>query len=157
MNLPKNFRIYLQIQGASLATIKNYLSDFNQFLNWLYQTTGISHRIAGKSIFGLFTQETLEEYQSYLVQKNIPASSVNRRFSTLRKLGRFAQEQGWIEENAAEKIRNVQKKDSQKQATGEQILGEFKKHLEEEKVSQLTIKNYLSDLRHFLTWLEVAT
>jgi len=38
-----------------------------------------------------------------------------------------------------------------------EILDEFKNYLKQEKASQITIKNYLSDLRHFLNWLELAT
>jgi site-specific recombinase XerD len=41
----------------------------------------------------------------------------------------------------------------QKQISYE-IIKDFKRHLEEKRVSQNTIKNYLSDIRQFLTWLE---
>lgn len=151
MNLPNYFQVYLQNQDISSVTVKNYLSDLNHFLNWLHQVTGINHNIAGKSIFGLFTQETLKEYQAYLTQQNIPITTINRRFSTLRKVGRFAQFEGWVKDNPAEKIRNLTEVANNK---SEQILNEFRHHLEKEKISSVTIKNYLSDLRHFLNWLE---
>lgn len=155
MNLPNQFKIYLKTQGNSPITIKNYLSDLGNFLNWLHQSTGINHQIAGKSIFGLFTQETLEEYRQSLIRENIPSKTINRRFSTLRKFGQFGQSQQWLKKNPAKKIKNIP--ETEKISTSEQILEEFKNHLEKEKISRITIKNYLSDLRHFLTWLEVAT
>lgn len=160
MNLPRVFKLYLLSQKTSPVTIRNYLSDLNNFFDWFHQETGINHFVAGKSIFGLFTQETLEEYQKFLVQKNIPTTTINRRFSTLRKLGRFAQAQGWLKDNPAEKIKNVSTSlpaDAMHQAlqAGE-VLMKFQKHLEKEKISPMTIKNYLSDIKHFLNWLEVV-
>ncbi len=35
----------------------------------------------------------------------------------------------------------------------QELLDLFRRHLEAEKTSPLTVKNYLSDLRHFLGWL----
>ena len=37
---------------------------------------------------------------------------------------------------------------------GHPTLAHFQKHLESEEVSKNTIKNYISDVRHFLNWLE---
>jgi len=34
------------------------------------------------------------------------------------------------------------------------LISEFEKHLTSEKVSQNTIKNYLSDIRQFFQWVE---
>jgi site-specific recombinase XerD len=34
------------------------------------------------------------------------------------------------------------------------IVNDFRAHLEAEKISANTIKNYVSDVRQFLTWLE---
>lgn len=157
MNLPNSFKIYLKTQSASPITIRNYLSDLNNFFSWLHQITGIDQRIAGKSVFGLFTKETLKEYQTHLIQKNIPIRTINRRFSTLRKFGQFAQVQGWLKDNAAEKIKNLPDIEEKQKSDSKQILGEFRSYLKQEKTSPMTIKNYLSDLRHFLSWLEIAT
>lgn len=156
MNLPRVFKLYLLSQKNSPVTIRNYLSDLNNFFDWFHQETGINHFVAGKSIFGLFTQETLEEYQKFLVQKNIPTTTINRRFSTLRKLGRFAQAQGWLKDNPAEKIKNVSTSKVSLGSNTSEVLMKFQKHLEKEKISPMTIKNYLSDIKHFLNWLEVV-
>ena len=87
MFLPEFFKNYLQIQKASPVTIKNYLVDINHFLNWLNKKTGIKYQVVGKSIFGLFTQETLNEYKNDLLSEKTPLSTLNRRLSALRKFG----------------------------------------------------------------------
>lgn len=154
MNLPENFRTYLKTQGLSSATIKNYVADINYFLDWLYQKTHVHHRIAGKNIFGLFTIETLKKYKTDLTDKNAPPSTINRRLSALRKFGQFGLQIEGLNQNPALKIKNVVSESNQ--SPKQNLLARFQKSLEEEKVSPLTIKNYLSDLRHFLTWLEAT-
>jgi site-specific recombinase XerD len=195
MDLPKFFRIYLISQGCSPLTVKNYLSDVKNFFDWLAQKTGIHYQVAGKAIFGIFTKETILEYQQDLLSAKTPPSTINRHLSALRKLGEFARNQGWLSENPAVKISNVTAgqyyferkhhlerggfwaftsgvdKRSEGSETGRlstessakarrtlpeltDLLGDFRKYLEKEKTSPLTIKNYLSDVRHFLGWLE---
>lgn len=147
MLLPEIFKNYLIIRKTSPVTAKNYLGDVNHFLNWLAKETGVKYQIVGKAIFGLFTEETLNQYKNNLLICKTPLSTLNRRLSALRKFGDFGKEQEWLKENPAEKIANATKSD-------ETILEKFSLHLEKEKVSPITLKNYLSDLKHFLGWLE---
>jgi len=156
MFLPEFFKNYLQIQKASPVTIKNYLVDINHFLEWLAQKTGVKHQIVGKAIFGLFTEETLNEYKADQLKQKIPLVTLNRRLSSLRKFGQFGKSQGWLQKNPAEKVTNIQSTSKESKPTFE-VLANFQKQLQKEKVSPLTIKNYLSDLRHFLSWLEGVT
>jgi len=158
MLLPELFKLYLQIQKVSPITVKNYVVDVNHFLEWLAQKTGIKHQIVGKAIFGLFTIETIEEYKQDLLLLRTPLSTINRRLSTLRKFGQFGLKQGWLTENPANKIANADSDSlSKNKDQNVKVLLEFQKQLEKEKVSPLTIKNYLSDLRHFLSWLAEAS
>jgi len=171
MDLPKFFRTYLISQGCSPLTVKNYLSDVKNFFDWLATKTGIHYQVAGKAIFGIFTKETILEYQQDLLSAKTPPSTINRHLSALRKLGEFARNQGWLSENPAVKIGNVTAKQYRFSGGGRlsaevsaqtkgtlpewtNLLGDFREYLEKEKTSSLTIKNYLSDLRHFLAWLE---
>jgi site-specific recombinase XerD len=158
MLLPEIFKNYLIIKKISPVTAKNYLVDVNHFLNWLAKKTGVKHQIVGKAIFGLFTEETLKEYKNDLLISKTPLSTLNRRLSALRKFGEFGKKQEWLKENEAEKVANAIKSDfiisSVSKQPNEEILGKFTQHLETEKVSSITIKNYLSDLKHFLGWLE---
>lgn len=156
MNLPELFRHYLKSQKVSPITIKNYVADIRNFLNWLAAKTGVKYQVAGKSIFNLLTQETVEEYKADLTNKHTPLSSINRRLSALRKFGQFGINQGWLVKNEVSQVKNLQVPVDY-QLPNEKILIEFKKHLKAEKISQITIKNYLSDLRHFLSWFELTT
>lgn len=151
MNLPETFKTYLKTQTVSKATIKNYVMDVNHFLDWLYQKTGIQPQVADQSIFNLFTPEILKEYQADLLTSKTPPSTINRRFSALRKFGQFGLYLGGLTQNPALKVKNI----TPSTHLGG-ILGGFQKSLETEKISPLTIKNYLSDLRHFLAWLEAV-
>ena len=158
MLLPEIFKNYLIIRKTSPVTAKNYLGDVNHFLNWLAKETGVKYQIVGKAIFGLFTEETLNQYKNNLLICKTPLSTLNRRLSALRKFGDFGKEQEWLKENPAEKIANAIKSDfvftSVNKQPNEAILEKFSLHLEKEKVSPITLKNYLSDLKHFLGWLE---
>lgn len=156
MLLPEIFKNYLIIKKTSLVTAKNYLGDVNHFLNWLAKETGVKYQIVGKAIFGLFTEETLNQYKNYLLICKTPLSTLNRRLSALRKFGHFGKEQGWLTElpkveNASKERSRIEKIDD---PGSKLVLENFQQHLEKEKISPLTIKNYLSDLRHFLGWLE---
>jgi site-specific recombinase XerD len=155
MTLPEIFKNYLIIKKTSPVTAKNYLVDVKHFLNWLSQKTGVKYQVVGKSIFSLFTEETINEYKNDLLSEKTPFSTLNRRLSALRKFGQFGKEQGWLKENPAAKISNVnQETANQKENLTEQILQNFQHQLTKEKASGLTIKNYLSDLKHFLNWVE---
>jgi len=155
MTLPELFKNYLKTQKISSVTIKNYVADINNFFNWLESKTQIKHQVAGISILCLFTKETIEEYKKEQTFKNIPLSTINRHLSALRRFGSFVQSQGWINKNPALQISNPEspaiKEDNQ-----EEILKRFKEDLREEQITAVTIKNYLSDLKHFLGWLKEA-
>ncbi len=152
MNLPELFKNYLKTQKVSSVTIKNYVADINNFFNWLEKKTQIKYQVAGTAVLGLFTKETIEEYKN---DQDAPLSTINRRLSALRKFGSFIQAQGWINNNPALEITNSENQKIRKEIPKD-ILIDFKQDLEKENISAVTIKNYLSDLRHFLSWLKEA-
>lgn len=161
-DLPNSFKAYLKVKGASQNTIKNYLADLNHFLAWLELTLRGQNIALDRSLPELFSRyfepNYLAKYKNYLVQNQLPVATVNRRLSTLRTFGGFCLSQAWITENPAKKLTNVSlglKTEDGRQKT--KMLEEFRKSLEEEKASPMTIKNYLSDIRNFLTWVEIAT
>lgn len=156
MNLPELFRHYLKSQKISSVTVKNYVADINNFFNWLATKTGIRHQVAGKTILKLLTKETVEEYKTSLVTEEAPFSTINRRLSALRKFGQFSLDQGWLTKNEIFQVANLRSPAVDLQSPNEKVIVKFKKHLEKEEASPVTIKNYLSDLRHFLAWLELT-
>ncbi|MFZ5366525.1 MAG: site-specific integrase [Patescibacteria group bacterium] len=161
-SLPNSFKTYLKLQGFSSITVRNYLSDLNHFLGWLELTLRSRNLPVNDDEPQLMRLYLKEEfilgYKSFLLANSLPLSTVNRRLSTLRTFGKFCLSQAWISENPTKQLSNVAIKQSSNKITGEEkILEEFRKHLEAEKTSSNTIKNYLSDIRAFLTWAEIAT
>ncbi len=160
MNLPKTFSTYLKLQGTSAVTCRNYLVDINHFLGWLeFKIRSLNLPLfedETKLISLYFTEEFISEYKRFLLSNSLPFSTINRRLSTLRTFGRFCLSQAWIKENPAKKVANATLGQSAKRKVqSEEILEEFRKSLEAEKTSSNTIKNYLSDIREFFTWVEV--
>jgi hypothetical protein len=134
-NLKANFNFYLKKQKIAEISRKNYLSDFNHFLKWL----------GGRS----FNRKTVRDYQNFLLSQKTSFKTAQRRFSTLRKFGEFLVFQKFLPENP---VRNF----SYQPPKSKGILGQFENFLKREKRSPLTIKNYLSDIRQFLTNQEKA-
>lgn len=155
-NLPEAFRIFLISQKFSHSTVKNYLADLNHFLAWLANKTAVRYQSVGSAILQLVSRQTIEDYKNFLVAGDVPSTTINRRLSALRKLCQLAKTQNWLKANPMDDIANIGIIDANA-SPAEQILEEFKKHLEKGQASDLTIKNYLSDLRHFLGWIEAAS
>ena len=143
--ITRPFALYLRSQKVSNVTLRNYLSDINHFLSWLNNPLNDPYKIA-QSITG----ETLKKYQRFLQENNIATSTINRRFSALRQLGRFFISQGWSKKNPIKKVRNitVEKRNNFPQ----QLMEKFAKSLKSEGKSRATIRNYLSDVRGYLEW-----
>ncbi|MEK7470837.1 MAG: site-specific integrase, partial [Patescibacteria group bacterium] len=87
------------------------------------------------------------------VENRVPVATINRRLSTLRHFGRFLTSYQTLDFNFMEGIENATSV-KKPQANAISIINEFRAHLEAEKSSPNTIKNYLSDVRQFLSWLE---
>ena len=144
MSLPDQFKEYLRKQKAQPATIKNYVADVKHFFTWV-----------GSDLLTFFTKHNLTLYRSFLLSQKTPLSTLNRRLSSLRKFGTFALSLGLINENPASLIDNVTVvSDHEAISSTDKLLFRFAISLKKNGVSQITIKNYLSDLRHFFGWLE---
>lgn len=170
-DLPNQFRTYLRLNGASRSTIKNYLTDFNHFLAWLELTLRGQNIALNRSVPELivhyFDPNYLTRYKNYLLQNQLPISTINRRLSTLRNFGGFCVSQAWLTENPAKQIKNItleeaegfypELKKKRVKKENERFLIEFRKDLEKEKFKPNTIKNYLADIKNFLAWAEFAT
>ena len=143
--ITKSFALYLKSRRVSNTTLRNYLSDINHFLNWLDNPLNDPYKIA-QSI----TEETLKKYQQFLQENNIATSTINRRFSALRQLGRFFISQGWSKKNPVKKVSNITAE--KRNNFPQQLMEKFAKSLKNEGKSQSTIRNYLSDVRGYLEW-----
>lgn len=153
--LPKQFEIYLRQElTVSGKTLRNYRADLGHFLRWSKEHLA-SQGIAIEDLESLlphFSGFLVASYRTHQVKNNIPQGTTNRRLSTLRNFGKFLKHTGIADYNPAQLITNLKEEPTLEQQL-EETVSEYTKHLEKEKISKVTIKNYLSDVRHFVAWL----
>ncbi len=152
------FENYLQSTGISSKSIKNYKSDIAQFFSWaktkLESFGTYVENLLDVSPF--LSQEFVSQYLEHMSTSDLPRKTVNRRLSTLRHLSKFLLEQSLVDSDFMSGVQNIA--EVQKAASlnlgSHPSVSEFEAFLEAEKISKNTIKNYLSDIRQFLNWLE---
>jgi site-specific recombinase XerD len=83
----------------------------------------------------------------------VPAKTINRRLSTLRHLSKCLVESQILDSDFMKDIENISLGRKQKVGVGP-IVEDFRSYLEDQKVSKSTVKNYVSDINQFLTWIE---
>lgn len=151
IDLPKSFVNYLTASlTVSEKTLKNYISDFSHFTGWAIlrlRTDGFE--VSEESdILPHLSPEFLTRYRDFLTSNKVPPSTINRRLSTLRHLGRFLATRELTDANIAKDISNMSSLNLE-----EKMLEGFKKHLEKEGTKEKTVKNYISDVRGFLAFI----
>lgn len=154
----KEFIEYLNSLGVSKNSIKFYRSDLNHFTGWLLlriRALGILAEDFTQAIPFLKPSFT-QEYKKYLVKNTNATKTINRRLSTLRNLSRFLLESQILNFNFAEGLTNISTSPngSVEKLQIHPLVNGFQKHLEAEKVSQNTIKNYIADIRQFINWID---
>ena len=148
-NFEASFKKFLLAENVSPITLKNYLSDLRHFLGWTILKLKVQNKknfenLSPLEFLNQIDESLVEEYKNYLVVNSIPAKTINRRLSTLRKFFSFCISQGWLKENPAKKIQNLKLKiDS--------IISSFALSLEKENLDQKTIKSYLEVVQDFLS------
>lgn len=151
----KSFIEYLDNLGVSPKTHKNYRSDLSHFTAWLI----LKVRSFGSYIETLteaipFLDKSIgAEYKFFLVENKIPVKTINRRLSTLRHLAKHLTQSQVLDLDFMDGIENLSEGKNYK-FISPKIIEDFRAQLESEKVSKNTVKNYLSDVRQFLDWLE---
>jgi len=142
MNLSQQFVEFLlnQKPKRSLLTVKNYKADIGQFISWFEKEC--------KFPFDP-TKVTLQIFQKYKQERGLSESSMERHTSSLRKFFNFLKAQGIIifdlfpVPDYKEKIE-----------ADPWMIRSFKNFLKESKKTNLTIKNYINDVKSFFAWLE---
>lgn len=159
-----NFLTYLENLGVSKKTLKNYKSDLKHFTGWLLvkiRSWGATADNLSEAVPYLSSQ-IAKEYRAFLAQAQTPFKTINRRLSTLRHLSKFLRSQNLISQGFAAELTNVLPTSNIKNIHPKYIerhqidhmMESFASHLEKQKLSQNTIKNYLSDIRHFANYLK---
>jgi site-specific recombinase XerD len=152
----EEFIKYLSSLGISPKTHKNYRSDLAHFLSWaILKVRSFGSYVESLSeVIPFLNSDLSREYKNYMIENRMPVKTVNRRLSTLRHLSRFLVNSHTIDTDFTDGLENAGI-NLKKRSEMDPVINNFKSYLEAEKVSPNTIKNYLSDIKHFMTWLEV--
>lgn len=121
----KNFVNFLKSQSLSHKTIRNYSSDVNQFLAW------VGNKTLDVGIFAAYKTH-LESHRS--------EATLTRHLSALRQFARFLSLDINLDNPPLPLIPN--------------LLKNFRAHLTKSRYKHKTVANYLSDIRHYLNWVE---
>jgi site-specific recombinase XerD len=148
-----NFKNYLFSQNPppSLLTVKNYLADVQKFLTW-YENY-FSHTFLAEK----FTTQTLTLYRKSFLdpvtnKETVSLRSIERYFSSLRKFATGLASDNFITENPFDELATASRTPNDPWN-----IKQFKNYLYEAKASDLTIKNYIIDIQHFLSWVTKMT
>ena len=154
--ITKKFTQYLSDLDLSRKSLKNYKSDVSHFAAWLIFKTRSWGVYAEEFTEALpfINKNTSNEYLNYLIQNDIPESTINRRLSTLRHLGNFLLISQILDFDFMDGISNVSLNEAEDKSEDHPLVIEFEKHLESDDISKNTVKNYKSDVRQFIEWLE---
>ncbi len=152
-NILQKFFKYLSRLGISPKSHKNYRSDISHFSKWFLiqvRQWGVATS-AFSDTLPFLNQESGKNYIKYLVTSKVANKTINRRLSTLRHLSRFLTSSQILDFNFMEGITNISET-SHKQ--NYPLLPLFEKHLNTAKASRNTVRNYVNDVRQFLSWAE---
>ncbi len=154
-SIKNDFVYYLKNLGISPKSHKNYRSDLSHFIGWLIlkvRSFG-SYVISLSEALPFLNRDCAREYKAYMAENDTPLKTINRRLSTLRHLSRFLVASQLTDLDFMEGTENVSV--SVPVVFSEHpAIEEFRSYLISQKSSPNTIKNYLSDIRQFLVWLE---
>jgi len=153
--LENEFLSFLEQQGTSSKTRKNYRSDLRHFLSWTLVSiqTLIKQLPANPTeILAYISPELLSGYRNNLIKRQLAPASINRQLSTVRSFFRFCQNQSWISHDPTVHLANLSTTNAV--SVTSQLLVDFSQHLARQGASKITVKNYTSDVRLFLGWLE---
>ncbi|HLD27032.1 MAG TPA: site-specific integrase [Patescibacteria group bacterium] len=154
-NLEALFKEYLisgikKNQPLHKNTVKNYLSDIRHFLGWFSQS------VKESDAFFSLSRSHIEAYKKYLIANNLPARTVNRRLSTVRKFCFFCTEAKILHINPSKGIGNIctEKIRKIKDTTISSLINDFRHELISEGLSANSIKICIRDIENFFS--EVA-
>jgi site-specific recombinase XerD len=157
------FKVYLNTENISKGSVRSYLSDSRHFLGWLVSFLREKHLIevesqtlSVESLLEFVNEKLLEVYKNYQLEINVPVKTINRRFSALRKFGTFHQRGLSPEQsrrmNRFDTLRNISKVEETPKTDYQ--VEEFRLELWKNKANKTTIKNYLNDVKQFISWCE---
>lgn len=155
-SIKKDFFKYLNNLGISAKSHKNYRSDISHFTNWIINKVKSfgSYSESLTDTIPFISYDLAVEYKNDITKDAASIKTANRRLSTLRHFARFLVSTQIIDSNFMDGIENITTTPKVDANLEHPMLSEFRNHLEAQNVSKNTMKNYLSDIRQFLVWIE---
>lgn len=144
MNLLDQFKSYLLGRNSNKLTVKNYLSDTRRFVLWCENKF---HRPFNPDFI---TKELANAYIEELISLNQSPRSIKRYQSSIKRFFEYLMEQNLVRFNPF-------LVDKPSASSDPWFLKEFDNYLYNSKSSDLTIKNYIMDVRQFFNWAEAVT
>jgi len=165
-NFEASFREFLQNEGVSLPTLKNYLSDHRHFWGWYTfylhskHDDNLNDKITSRfSLASMIDFEAVSCYKDYLETNALPIKTINRRLSTLRKFCSFCISQNWMRENPAKQVTNITpivgyveiaSSADVRRPSRNDMLSEFKQYLLSKQDKPKDVDLIMEDIREFL-------
>jgi site-specific recombinase XerD len=150
------FSEYLTNLNISPNSHKNYRSDLSHFTEWLIlklHSFGFYAESFSEAV-PFLSSDIANEYVTFMTQNKIPVKTINRRLSTLRHLSKYLFSSHTLEIDFMKSVENISLGRLQKTAATLLIVEDFQSYLEKQKVPKSAVKNYVSDIRQFLAWVE---
>ena len=153
--MEKEFYKYLYNLKISPKSHKNYRSDLNHFSRWLkLKLKSIGTYIESLSdAIPFLSTNLISDYKNFMIENSIPPKTINRRLSTLRHLSKFLVSTQIVDTDFLYSIENISSIKTFTD-TASPLVTNFRSYLITEKVSPITIKNYLSDINQFVAWFD---
>ena len=137
--ITRHFQAFLAESGLSRISIKNYVSDIRQFLIW---TKISSARI--------ITARHINDYLEAILATK-PGATYRRYLASIRHFITFLAIEYRLDLPIFGTSTPINTPSSESKSSLS-LVSRFKTYLIKEKKTLATVKNYLSDLNHFLTW-----
>jgi len=141
----KKFLKYLTSTGISFMSLKYYSSDFAHFELWMKKTNIQINQL---------NIEHADAYKNFLQELSFSKKTINRKLSTVRRFSEFLYKTCVLDRDFAQHVINLPSRSRSKILKSDSLIAEFKKHLDSKHASKSTIKNYISDVKHFISWLD---
>jgi site-specific recombinase XerD len=153
-----SFRLWLQSKNYSSSTIRNYLVDLNKYFEFCVRADShIRPSLESSESFQIGriqgSAPTIENLSKYLA--SIQSDPNYRRYlSSLAKYFDFALDQKLIDHNPLKAALRSVRAPLVGAPSLESILPQFSQYLSSHHTAPSTIRNYINDLKQYISWLE---
>jgi len=146
------FKLWLITKKYSSATIRNYLVDISKFFDYLrYLPQPVSFNSPADTNYFL-SPRVIALY----LKKISPNPNSARYLSSLNRFCLFAIDQHLISVNPLKIARKKLRSSSNNSPLSDidNLINIYQKYLSKQKTAPATIKNYINDLKQYISWLE---